>query len=535
MDEIQSWWEVPAVGHFCYIFRNVFKLFYFELAELEAAILNIQDPDMSISLEQLIMRLLQGCYDDCTIEHANWEQKLSELFEENFKDGDNPLNGTPFSFLSPRSKVEILLKLCQLRLDVPDAVKEIKDIPPEDMQAKCVGKDSNNNVYWYFCDERLYKESLSPKKKGDQTNNAKQKNKKTEKKAGKNDEKSWSIVCHTSSDWEVLVKKLARSKNAADKELAKEIKETYLLMLPEVVSEKDRLLRKRFLELAPKRTSARISKVQAQKKEEMEHKAAQERQSKEEQEVPCSKKEAAEKQKAIAERAKRAELRQARYARRAELLENGSRSRRINKSNGHNELSGSENESSDNSDKSESEDDEDSNVADEGNSSVSESEKSDSDKSESDSDSDQNETENHYIKSRGKICKKNILPAPPTNIRTSIFHNKVDSCAIKRNFVPNTYEMSQWKSTIDNKGHKLHILHGSFDDVSRSKRFKVNEAATDFRNGSLNADRQALNFRQNLASPSLHGQNFSPYRSVAPSPSVIRLDFVKTPPKRQIS
>ncbi|XP_035218913.1 cat eye syndrome critical region protein 2 homolog [Stegodyphus dumicola] len=531
MDEIQSWWEVPAVGHFCYIFRNVFKLLYFELAELEAAILNIQDPDMSISLEQLIRRLLQGCYEDCTIEDANWEQKLSELFEENFKDGENPLNGTPFSFLSPRSKVEILLKLCQLRLDVPDAAKEIKDIPPEDMQAKCVGKDSNNNVYWYFCDERLYKENLSPKKKADQTNNAKQKNKKTEK----NDEKSWSIACHTSSDWEVLVKKLARSKNSADKELAKEIKETYLLMLPGVVSEKDRLLRKRFIELAPKRTSARISKVQAQKKleEEMARKAAEEKRSKEEQQVPSSKKEAKEKQKAVEERAKRAELRQARYARRAELLENGFRSRRTKESNGHDELSESENECSDNSDESESEDNEHSND-DDNSSSVSESEKSDSDKSESESDSDQNETENHYSNSRGKICEKNILPPPQTNIRTSIFHNKVDSCAIKRNFVPNTYEMPQWKSTIDNKGHKLHILHGSFDDVSRSKRFRLNEAATDFRNGSLN-DRQALSFRQNLATPSLPEQNFSTYRSVAPSPSVIRLDFVKTPPKRQFS
>lgn len=30
--EVQSWWEVPAVAHFCYIFRAPFKLFFFEIA-----------------------------------------------------------------------------------------------------------------------------------------------------------------------------------------------------------------------------------------------------------------------------------------------------------------------------------------------------------------------------------------------------------------------------------------------------------------------------------------------------------------------
>lgn len=30
--EVQSWWEVPAVAHFCYIFRAPFNLFFFEIA-----------------------------------------------------------------------------------------------------------------------------------------------------------------------------------------------------------------------------------------------------------------------------------------------------------------------------------------------------------------------------------------------------------------------------------------------------------------------------------------------------------------------
>ncbi|GBM60155.1 hypothetical protein AVEN_180057-1, partial [Araneus ventricosus] len=61
---VQSWWEVPAIAHFCYVFRAAFNLFYIEIGELEAAILNMQDPEMCISLEQLIIRLLQGCYEE---------------------------------------------------------------------------------------------------------------------------------------------------------------------------------------------------------------------------------------------------------------------------------------------------------------------------------------------------------------------------------------------------------------------------------------------------------------------------------------
>ena len=29
--EIRSWWEVPCIAHYCYLFRNAFKLPPFEI------------------------------------------------------------------------------------------------------------------------------------------------------------------------------------------------------------------------------------------------------------------------------------------------------------------------------------------------------------------------------------------------------------------------------------------------------------------------------------------------------------------------
>lgn len=58
----------------------------------------------------------------------NWEEKLHELFNDNFEGDENPLSESYFLHLSPRSKIEVLLKLCELRLDVDGALDEIKVI-----------------------------------------------------------------------------------------------------------------------------------------------------------------------------------------------------------------------------------------------------------------------------------------------------------------------------------------------------------------------------------------------------------------------
>lgn len=58
-----------------------------------------------------------------------WEEKLHELFNDNLEDDENPFEkSASFYQLIPRQKVEVLYKLCDLRLDIEGVMEEIKVI-----------------------------------------------------------------------------------------------------------------------------------------------------------------------------------------------------------------------------------------------------------------------------------------------------------------------------------------------------------------------------------------------------------------------
>lgn len=58
LGELRSWWEVPAIAHFCSLFRTAFRLPDFEIQGLQAA-LHRDDVEF---ISDLIACLLQGCY-----------------------------------------------------------------------------------------------------------------------------------------------------------------------------------------------------------------------------------------------------------------------------------------------------------------------------------------------------------------------------------------------------------------------------------------------------------------------------------------
>ncbi|GFQ71814.1 cat eye syndrome critical region protein 2 [Trichonephila clavata] len=531
MDELQSWFEVPAIAHFCYVFRAAFNLIYIEIGELEAAILNMQDPEMCISLEQLIMKLLQGCYDENEVTSVNWEEKLIELFDENCEDDENPLRDNVFAFLSPRSKVEVLFKLCEFRLDADGALEAIKDISPEVMQARCVGKDGQNNVYWYFCDERLYKEDLSIPVKNSRKPQQSTKGKSTkdviksvkrsarEKKAKSEDNnKSWSIVCHNTGDWEALIKTFSKSKHKLEKELAKEMKTKYLPVLAEVVSEKDRLLRKRFLELAPKRMSSRISKVQAQKKleEQMVEEANEKRRL--EMEEERVKKEAEKKKQEVEDRRKRAEARQkiieerSKRAQQRDMMrgfdendynsdESDRRHSRSKKGSAH-----TENES----DHSEDEEEEDSNES--SNEDASQSESEQFDEGRTNKNETAGESEDESDDSSQRSSNSNVDHSPP--VRPSVIQN---ACNI-----------SKWNADIDSKERKIHVLRYPY---SVNKRLKTDGSS--YTNGPVNISspndlqpnyyQESHRYHHSLLERTLNSCS----KSASPPP-IIRIGFIKS-------
>ncbi|GFY38008.1 cat eye syndrome critical region protein 2 [Trichonephila inaurata madagascariensis] len=530
MDEVQSWWEVPAIAHFCYVFRAAFNLIYIEIG-LEAAILNMQDPEMCISLEQLIMKLLQGCYDENEVLSVNWEEKLIELFDENCEDDENPLKDNVFAFLSPRSKVEVLFKLCEFRLDADGTLEAIKDISPEVMQARCVGKDGQNNAYWYFCDERLYKEDLSiPVKnsrhktstvyQGKGTKDAiKNGRRPTRQKKTKSEDnnKSWSIVCHNTSDWEALIKTFSKSKHKLEKGLAKEMKTKYLPMLEEVVSEKDRLLRKRFLELAPKRMSSRISKVQAQKKleEQMVEEANEKRRLEMEQER--IKKEAEKKKQEVEDRRKRAEARQkiieerSKRAQQRDMMRgfdendyNSDESDRRHSGRSRKGSAETENESDQSEDE---EEDEDSNKSSSEDASQSESEQFDEGRS------NKNETEG------------DSEDESDDSSRRSSNSNVDHSSPVRPSVIQNACNISKWNADIDSKERKIHVLRYPY---SVNKRLKMDGSSYTNKPLNLSSPNESHRYHHSLIERTLNSCS----KSTSPPP-IIRFGFIK-PQKRHL-
>ncbi|GIX84378.1 cat eye syndrome critical region protein 2 [Caerostris extrusa] len=409
---------------------------------------------LSLLIVDSISSLPEGGINSSLLMHSpiTGKKKLHELFNENCEDEENPLENNAFAFLSSRSKVEVLLKLCEFRLDVDGALDAIKDIPPEDMQARCVGKDGQNNSYWYFYDERLYKEDPSGAAKSQKNFNS---------RLGKKISK-------------ILMLKMENvDKHKAEKELAKEIKNVYLPKLAEVVAEKDRLLRKRFLELAPKRASSRLSKVQAQKKLEEQMAAEANEKRRLEMEEEQIQKEADRKKQIIEDRRKRAEARE-------KIIEERSRralqrdmmrgldvpeddfdldppdtraNRRVKKLPAYKETS--DNSDEENSEEEESSDDNASHS--ESDDGPCEDEEHSSNISNNESEEDDNSDDNFENSASGNIIPKGTIE--------------------KNNFVTsstnqNSHGVSKWKDDIHSK---IHILH--YSSNGSNKRMKIREGS----------------------------------------------------------
>lgn len=77
----------------------------------------------------------------------------------------------------------------------------------------------------------------------------------------------WQVVCFTESDWERLALKTEDSDNIDVQALHQVITEDFLPEIPRLFEEKERLQRKRLLEMQPRRQSTRLEKLKQQKEE----------------------------------------------------------------------------------------------------------------------------------------------------------------------------------------------------------------------------------------------------------------------------
>ncbi|XP_050523733.1 bromodomain-containing protein 4-like isoform X2 [Daktulosphaira vitifoliae] len=278
MDDIHSWWEVPSIAHFCSLFRVSFDLLDFDIEDLEAALLTDGTEDNGNSLlQELIARLLSGCFGNNSISTFNYQMFLRRLFREKCKEYNlkNPFNSDiDFQFLPLRTKVEILHTLCDFRLDADDVMESLKNLDSDSLRVHPLGYDENKSAYWYFYGTRLYKEDYEKV-----IRNKKKKKKRGRKKKGEplcsdTDEEEvdmgsgkWQVICFTESDWERLALKTEDSENRDVRALHQVITEDFLPEIPRLFEEKERLQRKRLLEMQPRRQSTRLEKLKQQKEE----------------------------------------------------------------------------------------------------------------------------------------------------------------------------------------------------------------------------------------------------------------------------
>ncbi|EFA00137.2 uncharacterized protein dikar [Tribolium castaneum] len=249
--DIQSWWEVPSIAHFCSLFRTAFNLLDFDIEDLEEALLTDGTEETSW-LQELIVRLLSGCLPNNEISTFNYQMFLRRLFRQKCQEHDqyNPFNtDVDFQLLPLRTKVDILHALCDFRLDADDVLDQLKNLEADSLRVEPLGYDSNESAYWYFYGTRLYREDFKTK------NNKKK--------------SVWQVICFTEDDWFQLNKKFKKSTAKCERELHRTLSENFLPELPRLFREKERLARKRLLENQPRRTSRRLRKENTTEKEEV--------------------------------------------------------------------------------------------------------------------------------------------------------------------------------------------------------------------------------------------------------------------------
>ncbi|XP_032894653.1 uncharacterized protein LOC116984565 isoform X6 [Amblyraja radiata] len=293
-ERLRSWWEVPAIAHFCSLFRAAFALPDFEIEELEDALL-IDNWDF---LEDLVSKLLRGCYQRKDINIENFHMYLEDIIRHRWEleEGkENPLQGIHFRALSSRIIVEILHRLCDYRLDATDVFDLLKGLEADSLRVEALGEDNAGAQYWYFYGTRLYKElpppppKEEPKYKPSKNDN---KFERVEKGSGQLDETSdvkaneqkendafgcnvmhieersvWSLVCHTLEEWNSLSDSFKESQCAKERKLYKILTENFISEISNLLIQKEKQLQKRLSEILPRRASDRLLVKRTQQEE----------------------------------------------------------------------------------------------------------------------------------------------------------------------------------------------------------------------------------------------------------------------------
>jgi len=311
---IQGWSEVPAIAHFCSLFRGALDLLEFEIEELEAALVGAAGAEeeelfSGSLLERLAVRLLRPCLPAALaqgVHEGNFSTYLRQLLESRREEAEeegrlyefrDPFQGPgqarDFAQLSCRDQVRTLHHLTSMRLEAPDVPERLKDLDPDGMRVEPLGEDSDGVTYWYFYGVRLYKEvgKAKPKKPRKKKEEPKEGEKSPEtqgKKAkkAKEDEEveeeevareapGWYVACSTEAQWQELAARYKKSKRKQDREVYEVLRENFMPEIAKMFQEKEKEERIRLMMLN-KRSSGRLDRKRAEKEKEFEERRREE-------------------------------------------------------------------------------------------------------------------------------------------------------------------------------------------------------------------------------------------------------------------
>ncbi|XP_022169070.1 uncharacterized protein LOC111032902 [Myzus persicae] len=240
-DEIQTWWEIPTIVHFCKVFTLITEdISKIDINEFENAI-----EENSYLLTDMAIRFTKMCgfYDPNTNEWWNIMKKefQSKCIVYNFKYSLDA--ATYFDDLTRKQKVEALYIFCNIILDVNHIQSKLSNNSNiwHMLNIKPLGYDLNNSVYWYFGSNKLYREdfenSFDPFTNLPVEHNVHGKIPYKPYPSGVFGSGKWNTICDNIDDWYSLADITEYSKNINIRYLHKAIS-NIIVNLPKVKKNK---------------------------------------------------------------------------------------------------------------------------------------------------------------------------------------------------------------------------------------------------------------------------------------------------------
>uniref|UniRef100_A0A915JKA1 DDT domain-containing protein n=1 Tax=Romanomermis culicivorax TaxID=13658 RepID=A0A915JKA1_ROMCU len=264
---LRTYWELPAVAHFCSLFRSVFNLVDFDIEDLEDGLIieteSSAEGGRSSLIVDILVALLHGIVNKRSVSLLNYNQRLHEVLGVQWVSaglGPNPLGidreKASFHKLPLYPKLKLLHCLCEWRLEKLDVEALIKDFSGDSLRILPLGSDRNGLTYWYFYGTRLFceEEELKIKisasylsgtgKKNLEANDSgdypmKEESMDTTPPSSvetpwdqpllKAPEKTrWKLVCSTMEEWKQLAEKYENSRSEKEQSLYRVLTDDFL-------------------------------------------------------------------------------------------------------------------------------------------------------------------------------------------------------------------------------------------------------------------------------------------------------------------